>query len=117
MHHIHQGIRRGGILGGVETLRLRHQGAMGGEAVVTWMLQRQAGERVVYLRRLLDGLDVIVVHNFGSAGAGTIPTQLFQLETLPVFATHVHQQTVIRNAEQTTSLRRGKLLLPDMLQS
>lgn len=95
MHHIHRQRIGRGVIGGVEALRLRNvtadQGAVRSEAaVVTWMLQRQTGERVAYLRRLLDGLNVIVVHNLGGVGAGTIPTQLLQLETLPVFAAHVH---------------------------
>lgn len=59
--------------------------------VVSRMLQGQ-GKPVAYLRRLRDRLDVIVnrIHDLRSVGTGTVPPQLFELQTFSVFPTHIH---------------------------
>lgn len=89
-------------------------------AIVCWVRRWQRSQPVAELRGLLDGLDVVVdrVHEVGitGAGAGAVPPQLLELETLAVFTAHVHQQAVVRYTEYPAGLRRRHLLVPNLLE-
>lgn len=89
------------------------------ETAVVAGMRRQARQRVAQLGGRLDGLHVIVqrVHDhFPGRGTRAVPSQLFELQALPVFAAHVHQQAVVRDTEYPAGLRRGHFLVPDVLQ-
>lgn len=110
---------RGGKVGEETVRQVACEQRVMGESSVVARVRGQAGEGVDDLSGRLDGLVVVVkrIHNdLACRGPGAVPPQLFQLQTLPVFAPHVHQQAVVRDAEYPACLRRGHLLVPNVLQ-
>lgn len=121
MYHVNRDGERRGRKVGEKTLRkVRTEERVMRKATVVGRMGWKTGERMAQLGRwLLNGFDIVVqrIHDHvAGRSSGAISSQLFQLQALSVFTPHVHQQTVVRYAEYSASLRRRHLLVPHVLQ-